>query len=85
MMRVMLDTNEYDRLLGDTATCERLFQFVKEGKVELLTTHIQKDEIEAISIKQAKKTIGAAFDCSTYPDSWNNLWLVKIWPSTFRQ
>lgn len=48
MQRIMLDTNEFDRLLAAPETCDRLLGVLSEGKIELLTTHIQRDEIMAV-------------------------------------
>lgn len=43
----MFDTMEYDKLLENAATWEKLLRLVTEGRIELLTTHIQRDEIMA--------------------------------------
>jgi len=48
MQKIMLDTMEYDKLLNAPKTYERLLKLQSEGKIELLTTHIQRDEILAI-------------------------------------
>jgi predicted nucleic acid-binding protein len=44
----MLDTNQYDRLLAAPETYERLLRLLSDGKAELLTTHVQRDEIMAV-------------------------------------
>jgi predicted nucleic acid-binding protein len=43
----MFDTMEFDKLLENAATWEKLLRLVTEGRIELLTTHIQRDEIMA--------------------------------------
>jgi len=48
MQKIMLDTNQYDRLLTAPETCDRFLKLLSDGKMELLTTHIQRDEISAI-------------------------------------
>ena len=48
MQRIMLDTNEYDRLLAAPETYDRLLGLLSEGKIELLSTHVQRDEIMAV-------------------------------------
>ena len=40
MKRIMFDTMEYDRLLEDAATYQRLLGLLTEGKVELPTTEL---------------------------------------------
>jgi predicted nucleic acid-binding protein len=54
-MRVMFDTMGYDRLSQDEATRRKLMEMIEEGKVVLLTTHIQRDEIMAMN-DEAKKS-----------------------------
>ena len=56
MQRIMLDTNEYDKLLVAPHAYDRLLALLAEGKIELLATHIQKDEIMAVedAIKKAR-------------------------------
>jgi len=48
MLKIMLDTNQYDRLLKAPVTYDRLLQLQSHGEIELLTTHIQRDEILAV-------------------------------------
>jgi predicted nucleic acid-binding protein len=80
MKKVMLDTNEYDKLLGHSESYGRLLQLLAEGKIELISTHIQRDEIMAITDDDTKKarleailsharmipTRGAAYGVSRY-------------------
>lgn len=49
MQKIILDTNQYDKLLNAPETYGRLLKLQSEGKLKLLTTHIQKDEILATS------------------------------------
>jgi hypothetical protein len=48
VQKIMLDTNEYDRLLAAPDTYDKLPSLLSVGKIELLTTHVQRDEIMAI-------------------------------------
>jgi predicted nucleic acid-binding protein len=48
MQTIMFDTNEFDKLAAARDAYERLLALLSEGKIELLTTHIQRDEILAI-------------------------------------
>lgn len=48
MQKIMLDTNQYDRLLDAPETYDKLLELQSGGKIKLLATHIQKDEILAI-------------------------------------
>ena len=48
MPKIMLDTMQYDRLLDATETYDRLLKLQSGRKIELLTTHIQRDELAAI-------------------------------------
>ena len=48
MQKIMLDTMGYDKLLNARETYDRLLKLQSERKIELLTTHIQRDELSAI-------------------------------------
>lgn len=45
MQKIMLDTNEYDRLLAAQDAYDMLLGLLFRGRIELLSTHIQRDEI----------------------------------------
>jgi hypothetical protein len=47
MQKIMLDANEYDKLLEHPDSYDKLLGLLAEGKIELLSTHIQRDEILA--------------------------------------
>jgi predicted nucleic acid-binding protein len=51
----MFDTMEYDKLLENQATYEKLLHLITYRRIELLTTHIQRDEIMATP-DEAKRT-----------------------------
>jgi hypothetical protein len=56
MQTIMFDTNEFDKLTAARDAHERLLVLLSERKMELLVTHIQRDEIVAIedSTKKAQ-------------------------------
>jgi predicted nucleic acid-binding protein len=47
MQKIMLDTMEYDKLLATLDSYHRLLRLLSSGRIELLTTHIQRDQIRA--------------------------------------
>lgn len=47
-MKVMLDTNVYDLLDLDTSTLEHVKRLVSDGKITILTTYVQRRELEQI-------------------------------------
>jgi predicted nucleic acid-binding protein len=49
MQKIMLDTNEYDRLLAAQDAYDMLLGLLFKGRIQLLSTHIQRDEILAVS------------------------------------
>jgi predicted nucleic acid-binding protein len=55
-MKIMLDTNEYDKLLEHPESFDKLLRLLAEGRIELLSTHIQRDEILATpdAVKKAR-------------------------------
>ena len=57
----MLDTNQYDKLLEASETYDRLLRLMSEGKIELLATHIQKDELMAIDNTEKRVRLEAIF------------------------
>lgn len=79
VQKIMLDTNQYDRLLAAPGTYDRLLRLLSEGKIELLTTHIQRDEVMGVGDTEKKArleallaharlipTRGATFDVSKF-------------------
>lgn len=48
VQKIMLDTMQYDKLLNAREKYDRLLKLQSERKIELLTTHIQRDELSAI-------------------------------------
>jgi hypothetical protein len=47
MLRVMLDSCVFDELLKDSAARAALQTAIADGKVQVLTSHIQRDELDA--------------------------------------
>lgn len=45
MKKVMFDTNIYDALVADTATFQKLIGLIDRGEIQIITTHIQDDEL----------------------------------------
>jgi predicted nucleic acid-binding protein len=56
MRKIMFDTNEFDKLLECPGSYDDLLRLLAEGKIELLSTHIQRDEILATpdTVKKAR-------------------------------
>lgn len=48
VLRLMLDTMIYDLLVADPPLLDGLIELVDRGDVEVLTTHVQEDELAAI-------------------------------------
>lgn len=44
-LKLMLDTNIHDKLHSETAVDESLKRLIRDKKIELITTHIQQDEL----------------------------------------
>lgn len=44
-LKLMLDTNIYDKLDSDVAVNESLKKLIHDQRIELITTHIQEDEL----------------------------------------
>ena len=76
-MKIMLDTQIYDLIVDTPGITERLNQFSREGKVLVLCTHIQEDELASIAdkrkraavagiIKEKVTTSGAVYGVSQY-------------------
>lgn len=64
-MKIMLDTMEYDHLAADTVAYQRIIQLMQEGKVELLSTHIQRDEILAMPNESKRSALEALLNHTT--------------------
>jgi len=61
LQKIMLDTMQYDKLLYACETRDRLFRLLSETKIELLSTHIQKDEILAIDNAEKRTRLDVIF------------------------
>lgn len=77
MMRIMLDTMIYDKIIETPGMTEQLNQLSMEGKIEILSTHIQEDELAAIPDKQ-KRTAVQAIRRREVPTS-GAIWNVSKW------
>jgi len=56
-MNVMFDTQIYDLVVAESGMTEALNKLSADGKLRILTTHIQSGEIEAITDKVKKYAI----------------------------
>jgi len=76
-MRAMLDTMIFDELVADPPTLDRVRSLVEDGRLTILLTHIQRDQLARISDddKRAKvlaipaiqvNTRGLVFDTSRW-------------------
>jgi len=73
----MLDTQIYDRIITEPGLTERLKLLSKSGKLEILMTHIQQDEIAAITDKP-KRTAAQQIMTRCIPTS-GAIWGVSKW------
>ena len=76
-MRVMLDSNVYDEVIADEKIRELVQKAVDAGRLTLVSTHVQMDELERASESKRSKllelhakteqvaTDGALWDTST--------------------
>jgi predicted nucleic acid-binding protein len=62
MERIMFDTNVFDKLVTAPDAYERLMTLLSQGKIELLVTHIQRDEIAAIADSTKRAQLLALLD-----------------------
>ncbi|HUU19501.1 MAG TPA: hypothetical protein VMW72_20295 [Sedimentisphaerales bacterium] len=56
-MKFMLDSMVYDKIVATPQMVDRLNQLSKDGKVVVLCTHIQQDELACISDKQKREAV----------------------------
>lgn len=73
----MLDTQIYDRIITESGLAERLNLLSKVGKLEILATHIQQDEIAAIT-DERKRTAVQQIMTRCVPTS-GAIWGVSKW------
>ncbi len=82
MRRVMLDTMEYDKLVSAPESYHILLRLLSSGRIELLSTHIQRDQIVAMPDNDKKarlqtilgqarmiETRGIVYDVSRYDEA----------------
>lgn len=58
-MRIMLDTMIYDLIVATPGMTDRLNQLSREGKVILLCTHIQEDQLANIPDQKKRSAVAA--------------------------
>lgn len=56
-MKMMFDTNIYDKIIDIPGMVDRLNQLTKEGKLIVLCTHIQEDELARIPDEKKRHAI----------------------------
>lgn len=56
-MKVMLDTNVYDRIVETPGMTERLNELSAEGKLAILCTHVQEDELSRIRDPERRQQV----------------------------
>jgi len=56
-MNIMFDTNIYDKIIDNLGMVDRLNQLTKEGKLVVLSTHIQDDELARIPDEKKRHAI----------------------------
>jgi len=59
VQKIMLDTNQYDRLPDAPETYGRLRKLQSDGKIELLTTHIKRDELSVTNHRKRRVRLEA--------------------------
>lgn len=55
----MIDTNIFDRIVVTEAVATKLQYMVKQGLVNIITTHIQEDELTQLSDAEKRKRIAS--------------------------
>jgi hypothetical protein len=79
-MKIMLDTMIYDKLVADSGNLQLLLKAIGEGKLALLATHIQRDQLSDIPVLEKRAqvltipttsvpTSGAVFDLSKWDEA----------------
>jgi hypothetical protein len=56
-MKIMLDSNIYDKIVAMPPMVERLNQFSGEGELIILRTHIQEDELNRIPDRKKREAV----------------------------
>ena len=82
-MRIMLDSNVHDLIAADQAVLGALRKCIDEGRLKLISTHVQRDELSRTSepkrtalmamygLTEGVSTTGAVWDVSRWDEcSW---------------
>lgn len=78
-MKLMLDTHIYDLIVDTHGMAERLCQLVSEGKVVILCTHIQEDEVARISDERRRGHITAIMKLAKKVPTNGAIWDISRW------
>ena len=76
---IMFDTNAFDKFVAVRDAYETLLALLLEGKIELLVTHIQRDEIAAIENTTKKAQLLALLDRARMIPTRGAVWGVSRW------
>lgn len=80
-MRIMLDSNVHDLIAADQAVLGVLRECLAEGRIKLVSTHVQRDELSRTpepkrtalmaiyGLTESVSTIGAVWDVSRWDES----------------
>jgi predicted nucleic acid-binding protein len=56
-MKIMLDSNAYDKVIATPDLLSELERVIAEGRVELVSTHIQDDELDKVPDSAKKEAL----------------------------
>jgi predicted nucleic acid-binding protein len=76
-MNIMFDTNIYDLIIATPGMAGRLNQLTKEGKLVVLCTHIQEDELARIPDEKKRQAIAEI--CRKKVTTSGAVWGVSKW------
>jgi predicted nucleic acid-binding protein len=77
-MRVMLDSNVHDRLEADQAVLGILREHIAEGRIKLVSTHVQRDEL-SLAPEPKRTALMAIYGLTESVSTTGAVWDVSRW------
>ncbi len=77
-MRIMLDSNVFDKLLADPDALQRVIWLEESGRSVLVSTHVQRDQLAATPQPKRSLLLGLGLEFEEVPTS-GAVWGVSKW------
>lgn len=76
--RIMLDSNVHDLIVADQATKDAILKRIAEGRLKLISTHVQRDEL-SLAPSTKRDALLAIYQLNDVVQTTGAVWDVSRW------